>query len=190
MIQDGSDELIPVTFFPGTVPKSKKAVSSDFRPSVVEANFYYYQKDKDTKLITQVEIRMKEYVEYADDSIPDMAYNLKLNFEPLSYFNLINSFQFSVPIYILLFSLVSLVLILGIVVFWLLNIQCSRYKRPPAIRFYHMARVTFLPPILGTTFASLPVGFAAAMLKVLQDSNLFASTRANWAEVGSSNITE
>lgn len=163
----------------------------------MQATFSYYQKDKNTKLIVQVDIKMKNYKSYEDDEdaiiVHDdnkMNYNLILKFEPLSYFHLINSFQFSLPIYILLFSLVSLVLILGIVVFWLLNIQCSRFKRPPAIRFYHMIEVTFLPPALGTTFASIPVGIAALACKLLQDSNLFVETRANWAELGSSNFTD
>jgi len=191
LIRDGSDELIPVKI----IPEIKKGK----RPQLVEANFYYYQKSKKIKLITQVEIRLKNYADYREQVnettgekyfiSEDFEYNLQLNFEPLSYFNLINSFQFSLPIYILLFSLVSLVLILGIVVFWLLNIQCSQYKRPPSIRFFHMAKVTFRPPAIGTTLASVPVGIVAGLLKIMQESDLFIDTRANWSELGSTTTT-
>jgi len=153
-------------------------------PSVVEANFYYYQSDKDHKKMTKIEVYLKDYVQYNETDEP--VYTLKLNFEALSYFNLINSFQFSLPIYILLFSFVSLILLLGIIIFWLLNIQfCSKVKRPPALRFAHMAKVTFLPPAKGTLAASLPVVAAAFLMKAMQNMEMFSDVYANWAEFGS-----
>jgi hypothetical protein len=68
------------------------------------------------------------------EDIP-VDYTIKINYVPLSYFNLINNFQFSVPIYIVLFMLISSVIILAIIIFWLITLSFVRRKDPPALRF-------------------------------------------------------
>ena len=137
-----------------------------------------------------MEIILSNYTD-KDLSNNHPEYNLRLNFEPLSYFNLINSFQFSTPIYILLFSLVSLVLLFGIIIFWIANlITLSNYKKPPSVRFYHMASVTFWPPLFGTTLASIPVMIVAGFLKFMQNSTAFEDVRSSWSEYGNTGITQ
>lgn len=110
---------------------------------------------------------LREYRPFTGEGA-DPIYRLRLNYQALSYFALINSFRFPVPIFILYFMFISLVLILAIIVFWLVNLQFSTYKKPPALRFPHLARVTFLPPATGSLLASIPALLVAGFLYMLQ----------------------
>lgn len=98
---------------------------------------------------------------------------------------MINSFQFGIPIYILLFTFVSIVLVLCVVVFWLINLQFSTFRRPPALRFSHLARVTFVPPATGAAIATVPVLIVAGFLRLLQaQEGLFTTLAASWSDFG------
>ena len=118
--------------------------------------------------MSAVEVRMLEYRPFVAGSGADPIYRLRLNYEALSYFALINQFGFPMPIYALLFALVSGVLVLTIVAFWLLNLQFSRFKRPPALRFSHLARVAFGPPAVGAAVAAVPTLGVAGAFRFLQ----------------------
>ena len=117
------------------------------------------------------------------DQIPT-NYTLQIKYTPLDYFNLVNNFQFSVPIYILLFSLVSMIIIFGILVFWLTILALNRLKKPPNIRFFHLAKVTFIGPAFGSILSCVPVAIVGGLIVVYQNSSLFASLPADFSELG------
>jgi len=91
----------------------------------------------------------------------------------MDYLNLVNSFMFTVPIYILLFMLVSVVLLVGIILFWIVNLQFSKVKHPPQLRFIHMSRVIFYPPALGALLSCVPALIVGAVLSFIQTSDYF-----------------
>jgi hypothetical protein len=117
------------------------------------------------------------------EQIP-IDYTIKINYVPLSYFNLINNFQFSVPIYVVLFMLISSIVILTIVIFWLVTLSCVKAKDPPALRFFQLAKITFTNPSVGCFLSVIPVGFSGVLMKMFQTSTLFADQASNWLEVG------
>lgn len=117
--------------------------------------------------MSRVEVRLKEYRPYITSQGADPVYRLRLRYEALGYFDLINSFRFSVPIYTLLFALVSAILVLLVAAFWLINLQFATFKRPPALRFTHLARVTFWPPAQGALAAAAPALVVAAGFRML-----------------------
>jgi len=47
-----------------------------------------------------------------------------------------------------------------------------------------MAKVTFIPPTMGTIAASIPVLFASVGIKLLSQTNLFSNTPTSWAKLG------
>lgn len=179
-ILDGSDDLIPGTFLPEEGQATVAADGSPIVPTLVELNFFYYQKTRDIKLIAKVEVFLKEYKPYTAGADP--VYRLRLTYQALSYFALLNTFQFDMPIYVVLFTFVSLVLVLGIIVFWLVNLQFSTFKRPPNLRFMHLARVTFAPPATGAVLASVPALLAAVGLAAVRGAQLFSDVSADWTE--------
>ena len=94
----------------------------------------------------------------------NVEYTLKFNYRPLDYFSLINTFQYELPIYILLFNMVSIILIISIILLWIIVLSCSRMKKPPSVRFKHLAKVTFTAPAIGVILSTIPavlVGIAA-----------------------------
>jgi len=130
---------------------------------------FYYQQTTEIKLLATMSVFLSDYVEYSPDDDP--IYYLNINYEALSYFNLINNFQFSLPIYIVLFIVVAILNVMMIAIFWLFTfIFCPcllKYRRSPALRFTHMVRVLFKQPIVGTMMANIPVVVAGGLLKWL-----------------------
>lgn len=121
-IEDGSDSLVAASFHPELGQPDTDEEGNPIVPTVVELNFFYYQKSRDVKLMAKVEAHLKEYRPFIAGPGADPVYRLRLTYEALSYFDLINTFQFSLPIYFLLFTFISIILILAIIVFWLVNL--------------------------------------------------------------------
>lgn len=134
--------------------------------------------------MSKVEIHLKAYEPFVPGAGKDPVYRLRLRYEALSYFALINSFRFSMPIYSLLFILVSTALVLAVVAFWLINLQFAAFKRPPALRFSHLARVTFVPPMQGALVAAVPALIVAGAFLTIQNGQLFSDIPGSWIDFG------
>jgi len=133
-----------------------------------------------------VKVYLKEYDEPLEPGqIPEVGYRLKINYKPLDFLNLINTFQFAFPIYILLFNLVALILILSVLVFWFFVLIFARNRKPAALRFKHIAKTIFKPPAIGCILSCVPVGVAAAIVVTYTRSGLFTSINTNWIDWGS-----
>lgn len=139
--------------------------------------------------MSEVEIWLRDYKPFEGGEDADPVYRLRLTYQALSYFALLNMYEFTLPVYFLLFLLVSLVLILIIIFFWLLNLQCATYKTPPQIRFRHMVRVTLGPPLWGAFLASVPSLLVAFSLSALQGAMLFSDVSADWTTFGGDEIS-
>ena len=116
--------------------------------------------------------------------IPEVGYRLKINYKPLDFLNLVNTFEFAFPIYILLFNLVAMVLIFSVLTFWLFVLLCSRMKKLPALRFKHLSKVTFTAPAVGTLLSCVPVLITALVCIGFSKSTLFKGVNSNWNSWG------
>jgi hypothetical protein len=88
LIENGSDELLPVYFTPIT--------GAEGVPRLVQIDFLYYQQTVDVKIVQSVNIYLLEYdglnrTGLSREEIP-IEYTIEINYVPLSYFNLINNF--------------------------------------------------------------------------------------------------
>ena len=104
-------------------------------------------------------VYMKDYSDdefYEDGETLNVNYKLKINYTPLDYFSLVNTFQYELPIYILLFNMVAIILILSVLTLWLVILMCSRIAKPPSVRFKHLAKVTFSAPAIGVFLSNIP----------------------------------
>ena len=153
-------------------------------PRTVEIDFLYYQASLDTKFVQSMTVYLKDYStdEFYDDDreTVNVEYKLKINYKPLDYFSLINTFQYEIPIYILLFNMVAIILILSVIILWLFVLMCTRMKKPPSVRFRHLARVTFSSPAIGVGLSMIPAILVATAAYEYQQSTLFADTPAEW----------
>jgi hypothetical protein len=79
LIADGSDDLVAATFHPEVQP----AADPDGRPIIphlVEVDFFYFQKSRDVKLMSKVDVYLKEYRPYDITNNPDPIYRLRLTY--------------------------------------------------------------------------------------------------------------
>jgi hypothetical protein len=73
LINDGSDELLTVTFYPD--------ISAPGFPGVVELNINFYQESKDIKRIAEVNVYYRNYTVYnKEDTTVVPIYQLQLNY--------------------------------------------------------------------------------------------------------------
>ena len=153
----GSDEFVAATFNPAE--GTKEGV-----PTEITIEIKYYQKTQEEKIITQVTGTFNNYVDYTKSGISRPSYKLIISFTPMDFFELVNAFQFDISIYVLIFCLVSLLLILGVIIFWIINILIMRLSTPPFIRIKHMIQVTFLPPITVSCINSLKINLTKKII--------------------------
>lgn len=74
----------------------------------------------------------------------------------MNYFDLINAFQFELPIYIFLFCLIALATIMVITLFWFFNKLISRIENPPLLRFKQTFMIVIMPTIIGVCLGTVP----------------------------------
>jgi hypothetical protein len=60
-IKDGSDELVPAAFHPELGRPTEDKDGHPVVPTLVEVDFLYYQKTRDTKLMAKVDVYLREY---------------------------------------------------------------------------------------------------------------------------------
>jgi len=104
-ISDGSDSLIEAKIIP--------QVASGM-PRKIKLEVLYYQMSKNEKRIVIFKVILSDYeVITAQD---DATYTLTVEYRAMAFFELINNFQFSVFIYMLLFIMITIVLFIGIII--------------------------------------------------------------------------
>lgn len=108
----------------------------------------YLQKSQSEKNILRVEV---SFVEYSSSiASNNTKYELTIIYSPLSWIDLVNSFQLSQGLYLLLNLCISAALILGAALAWMANkFICRKYnKYPPSLKFGKTFRLTFVPQLL------------------------------------------
>lgn len=72
-----------------------------------------------------------------------------------------------------------------IFVYWMFNLCFSVYKESPSIRFIHLVKVTFSPPIAGALLAFIPSVIILGTIIMMQMIAPFSSVAGNWNDFGS-----
>jgi len=76
-------------------------------------------------------------------------------------------------------------LFVSVLFVWFIHYLIMSRKKPPVIKFMHMARVTFGPPTIGSLLASIPIFCAAGLLKFTQNLEVLDGIPAEWSNQGS-----
>ena len=91
-----------------------------------------------------------------DSSNTHPSYNLTVIYTAMGFLDLINAFQFSVPIYLLAFIIISVFTIIGIIIFWGFNKMISKRENPPLLKFNQTFKIVIVPQILVCLFLISP----------------------------------
>lgn len=80
----------------------------------------------------------------------------------------INNFELPSIIYVLIFLAIGLGTTLAVVLIWTLNRGITRIKYPPKLRIKQTIIKAFVPPVMGTIMATLPVLLMIIIIKEAQ----------------------
>jgi len=160
-----TQQLIPVDFV-------ALEVGEGIVPTEVTIILEYFQMEDAKRLITAV-VEMGEYVSARKHDGGD--YTLKVAFEPLNFFRLLNAFAFDFTFYVILFLGIGSFAVMIVLLFLVFNRIFTRLRDPPPFRFFPYLRIGASAPFVGVGLALVPfmVGCLAVQFFV-QGMQLFS----------------
>ncbi|OQS07754.1 hypothetical protein THRCLA_00251, partial [Thraustotheca clavata] len=84
-------------------------------------------------------------------------YTLQVTFQALSWYDLMNGFQFSIKFYVLLFSAIGVGMILQGYVIYLINRIFTKMRHPPPFRLREFLKAIAPQPAAGAAYALIPI---------------------------------
>lgn len=167
LLDESADDLIPVTF------KSDSHTSGQI-PDRVTLVIKYQQISQREKYIISAEVRMSDYKDaVSDQASQGNSYQLEIKFNPMNYLDLINQFCFELVIYLFLFSLLGILTIFGIMLFWLANKLLSKIQYPPQLKIKDTIRITFWPTLVGSFIGSVPFFMMILLIYALNVTSFY-----------------
>eukprot|EP00924_Labyrinthula_sp_SR-Ha-C_P006762 maker-scaffold_29-snap-gene-4.0-mRNA-1 protein AED:0.04 eAED:0.07 QI:0/0/0/1/0/0.5/2/0/983 len=152
------DHLIPVGVlrndeaFLATQPSSSSCNFQCF-PRTVKLNINYYQETKFQKRIISAAVTLDnfDYQQEKDD------YTLKVEFQPLNYFELLINFAFADAVYVGFFVVVGIVSLVTVVLFWATNLVLSTLESIPKLKYFKFLKLVYEPCINGAVISLVPL---------------------------------
>lgn len=139
LIDGNTDEMVPVEF-------SSENFKANSYPSKVKLKMEYYQISNTVKKLVKATVVLSDFL-IVDLNNLHPYYSLIVDFKAMDFLDLINAFQFGIPIYLLAFIMVSVFTLVGIVVFWGFNKTISKRENPPILKFGQTVKIVIIPPI-------------------------------------------
>lgn len=174
-VKDLSDNIIAVSFIPDSS-------SIGGVPTTVEVNIRYYQKTPTQKKLITVEVLLKDYsLEEVNAEFP--GYTLKVSYKALGWFDLLNSFELGIPVYILIFIILVIIILSIIIAFYFLHLLVFKFKDPPAMHLRMYLASSAIPPALGTMYGSIPIFVVMFILVAVRDGEILPTLAGDWKDM-------
>ncbi|KAF0700134.1 Aste57867_9322 [Aphanomyces stellatus] len=148
-------------------------------PKTVTLTINYYQQLKGYKIFVNAQVDFNDQcvISTVDQDIQNAAtngiypcetnivtgailsntYMLNVIFQALSWFELLNQFQFSIQVYFLLFSAIGLGSIVQGYMIYLVNRLFTKMRHPPPFRLVHFIKTIAPQPATATIYLSIPL---------------------------------
>eukprot|EP00164_Ancoracysta_twista_P001218 GFYU01001597.1.p1 GENE.GFYU01001597.1~~GFYU01001597.1.p1 ORF type:complete len:2276 (-),score=442.42 GFYU01001597.1:56-6250(-) len=168
----GVGKMIPV------VVDSESVIPNKI-PGEVNLKLSYYQVNPTLKRLVTAELSFGAPPTWRvpADPIPGQgpppeAYILNIEFEPLSYFDLVNTFSFGYGLFMILFCGVGILSMFAVNVFWVLHRIFTRLKHPPKLRLISYIRLNLPMALTGVALSSAPmILFVGGIRLILQEGD-------------------
>jgi hypothetical protein len=125
-------------------------------PQKITLQIGYYQWSKAAKRLISAEYVYGELTGTEAVIATNGSYTFTIEYLPLQYFDLLNLFAFSIPLYLVVYVIVSFIAISAVVIFWMFHRIFTKLEQPPPLRFLANIKMLVLPPVLGTFFSLIP----------------------------------
>jgi hypothetical protein len=147
-------------------------------PRTMVLDIGYYQYDLNVKRIVYINLIFETF----DYNQSDTSYEVSLEYYPLSWFELLIYFAFSIDIYVILFIVVGGLAVAVAFAFWIIVRLTTHLQNPPELKFWNMLVLIAPPPSAGVLLGSMPVMFLTIMAFFLISGDRFVDDAT---EVGS-----
>ena len=135
----------------------------EFKQDCAPINHYikinYYQVDKEQKRLVSFEIELSNYTKCKSEATSrfenEIFYSVAVEYRGINYLELVNKFQFNLPIYVFVFSLISLLIIITILIIWFFIYLKSKLQKPPTFKLKFFIINFIYPCIKGFTLAAI-----------------------------------
>jgi hypothetical protein len=175
-IENEDQEFIPVQFTPHNI-------TTNCLPSDVIISINYYQVDEYKKQIVSFDFDLYNYtncVNTTNYNNTAVYYNTIISFQPLGYLDLVDNFQFSVTVYIVLFSCVAIICFVFVLMIWGLNYLISLVKKRPNLQVKTLLYTLYLPFIKASYISLIPFLLICGYIYILKYGSIFTKYSLRW----------
>eukprot|EP00762_Andalucia_godoyi_P003602 ANDGO_00679.mRNA.1 hypothetical protein GUITHDRAFT_146773 len=113
-------------------------------------------------------------------SQPQVILPFTISFRSLTYFELLNLFAFSLPLYLVLYFVIAFFAILVTFSFWIVHRVFTKLKHPPGLRFFACVSLMAPPPFIGSFLVLAPSFAVLAIAWSILNAGVFDSVPADW----------
>lgn len=162
-------------------------------PTLINIEIDYYQEDENSKKIVNFAIKLQNYTNCAKDNsttINNPFYSLSINYRPLNYIDLVNQFQFTFPIYIIIFLIVGLLYSLGLLSIWGLHNISSKIKHKTPFNMLKQLYLIQWKSLRGILIILLPVSLLICLLFLIKSSSFINGFAMRFEDIDSVTIDD
>ena len=171
-ILPAENAFIPVKVHRAAAPLINEECSSLCFPRTVTFDVKYYQVDKVTKRIVEIDVIFDDFDK--DDTKDE--YELRTSFRPLDYRELIAKFAYSRKMFCLIFILIGLVTVVMAFFFWGLVRLTTQLVSPPRLRFSSLWCLIFPPAFTGFIMGIAPTCISTVCMALVMRGYVIPST--------------
>lgn len=113
----------------------------------------YYQYSNYNKRLVSITLAGDQY----DRNSTDTSYNLHVSFVPLSYIELILTFSYDLPIFMVMFVAIYGMSVFLVALCWFVARITTHLQNPPELKIWSMLALIVPPPAAGVSLAILPI---------------------------------
>jgi len=155
-------------------------------PTFLEIFIEFFQKDHNLKNIVNFNIFLKNYTDCIKSNDThlnfDRNYEVQIHFKSLGYIDLLNKYQFSIPIYIGLYLFIGSIFFLIIVLIWAFSNLKSNLKVVPPLYLSKYIKFAVWPAFKGYFYSIVLLIILNLTIFVLIKSNIFLNFTLNWSD--------
>ena len=179
-------QFIPVSF----IPYRKGVTNLNCFPQDIVIDIQYYQYDLNNKKIVDFVVQMYNYTQCVNSLAEGTQnispyYNVKINYYPLDYFELLNYFQFSYLSYFLLIFAIGWIIVFIILLFWIISNIVTKIKEAQSLKILNFIQFFFYPFFKGVIMSDILVASLTALNYGIEASKSFLHYPSTWYGVDS-----
>eukprot|EP00340_Litonotus_pictus_P012158 CAMPEP_0170539142 /NCGR_PEP_ID=MMETSP0209-20121228/103738_1 /TAXON_ID=665100 ORGANISM="Litonotus pictus, Strain P1" /NCGR_SAMPLE_ID=MMETSP0209 /ASSEMBLY_ACC=CAM_ASM_000301 /LENGTH=1999 /DNA_ID=CAMNT_0010840987 /DNA_START=1068 /DNA_END=7067 /DNA_ORIENTATION=- len=146
----------------------------------------YFQVNDKKKKIVNFDVELMDYSICINDQniYENNKFYVEVLFFGVSYLELINNFQFEIPIFVLIFALIGMGIVLFFLGFWGFFYFKSNLKEPPSLKLKVFTKIFLLPIMKGLAFSFIIIFFNVFISWIFKTDFKLSGFNLTWGDLG------